>query len=191
MHVDDFPRIGDEQVEKFVDQTENNKSLAMGNDMSCGRGKSKRRNYSNDHGVPAPGSANYVSYDIPDALDRDINRMKNKDETTRSPNPMGEAVSNEEPQLEARLNDDLQRLEFEWKPFDEVPKHTQIIERILAGTDTFDARKESGDTNDALIKELEQLMQVAGNDVCADCPTTSNRLSPLPPPLTLHAIVLL
>ena len=35
------------------------------------------------------------------------------------------------------------------------------------------AHKESGSKNDELVKELQNLMTLPGNDICADCPTTN------------------
>ena len=84
--------------------------------------------------------------------------------------PTGPTPTMQNIELSGSLVSDLDRLQQEWRPFDEVPKHIQIIQRVIAGTDVMSAHKESGAANEALVDELRELMYTPGNDSCADCP---------------------
>ena len=49
-------------------------------------------------------------------------------------------------------------------------KANAILDRILSGKDKMPDHKAQGKENDKLIKELNLLLKVPGNNVCADCP---------------------
>lgn len=135
----------------------------MGN--ACTGGK-KDRNYSNNHGVPSPCKFS-VTNSMEQRLQKDV---RNVGELKGPKRPDGPVPSMQSVQLAGSLMSDLDRLQQEWKPFDEVPKHIQIIQRVIAGTDVMSAHKESGEANEALIDELKELMCIPGNESCADCP---------------------
>merc|ERR1711871_1698321 len=131
--------------------------------MGCASSKDKEKSYANSHGVPDPNYAN--SHGVPPpmpkkkmeaALDEDITNIQ------VHVNKMNEAPAGDS----TSQNDSGERA---WLPFDQTPKHIQILGRVLDYSDHLPAHKVNDDENRVLVTALQELMELPCNSKCADC----------------------